>query len=415
VLARHAWSRGAHLDLFQDHQRSVDAIGDFAGPAEARRYSLFCQHAERVFRTLESTFIRDQRPSMVELILRGGLRGLPGMMTMKPFSSMWRELTRQLKDPRLQQLFGRYATYCGSSPFQASAVLLLIAHVEQRGVWSVDGGMQQLAAGCARLASELGCQIHTDTKVTELELHNGQVSGVVTDNHEHHRASAVIFNGDPSALASGLLGHPVSGATARVTPPQRSLSALTFSFFGSISGFTPDRHNVFFSPDYKREFTELFKRGQLPSNPTVYLCAQYRGAPAQNHHGLTPEPLFCLVNAPATADITDLTDQQIRQCQTSAFDRMQQCGLEIQTLSEPPVVTSPSDFQALFPGSGGALYGQASHHWKASFSRPDSRTSIPGLYLAGGATHPGPGVPMASLSGQLAAQSLLKDQGLNST
>src|SRR4029077_1375231 len=85
------------------------------------------------------------------------------------------------------------------------------------------------------------------------------------------------------------------------------------------------------------------------------------------------------------------------------------CGLQVQRRPETTQVTTPTDFHRLFPATGGALYGRSSHGWTASFQRPGARTKIPGLYLAGGSTHPGPGGPMAALGGRSAAASLLTD------
>ncbi len=91
------------------------------------------------------------------------------------------------------------------------------------------------------------------------------------------------------------------------------------------------------------------------------------------------------------------------------FGLLERCGLRVQRRPEQTVVTTPAGFDQLFPATGGALYGQTSHGWRASFARPGARTKVPGLYLAGGSAHPGPGVPMAALSGRHAAVSLLAD------
>jgi 1-hydroxycarotenoid 3,4-desaturase len=139
----------------------------------------------------------------------------------------------------------------------------------------------------------------------------------------------------------------------------------------------------------------------------VYVCAQDREGGNGEPDG--SERLLILVNAPPTGDRNPFDAPEVEQCETRTFGLLAHCGLRVERLPETTIVTTPTDFHRLYPGTGGALYGQASHGWQASFRRPGSRTRIPGLYLAGGSTHPGPGVPMAALSGRLAAASVLQD------
>ena len=122
-----------------------------------------------------------------------------------------------------------------------------------------------------------------------------------------------------------------------------------------------------------------------------------------------PERLLVLVNAPANGDRHTYDAAEIEQCAQRTFGVLERCGLQIQRQPDAMRVTTPADFNRMFPATGGALYGRSSHGWTASFQRPGARTKIPGLYLAGGSTHPGPGVPMAALSGRSAAASLLAD------
>ena len=321
---------------------------------------------------------------------------------------MWQQLGRHFADPRLQQLFGRYATYCGSSPFLAPATLMLVAHVEQDGVWLVDGGMHRVAQALAALAQRHGAVVRCGAQVETILTRAGRACGVRLADGEELAAQAVVFNGDAAALADGLLGAQASRAATRVAPARRSLSALTWNLLAPTSGFPLSRHTVFFSDDSAAEFHDIFGRGRLPAAPTVYVCAQDRADnDAIPHAG--DERLLLIVNAPASGDTRPTTAEELSRCEAQAFLQMERCGMQVHRTPEHTLVTTPQDFDRLFPATGGALYGQASHGWAASFRRPGARSRLPGLYLAGGSVHPGPGVPMAALSGRRAAASLLAD------
>lgn len=408
ILARHAWQAGEQLDLHADVRRSAQAIGEFAGAQAARGYVEFCARARRTYRALERPFMRASRPGPFSLATRAGLSGLPDLLRISPFVTLWQALGDHFSDPRLRQLFGRYATYCGSSPFQAPATLMLVAHVEQDGVWLVRGGMHRIAQALVRLAGARGARFRFDAPVREILTRDGRTCGVRLADGEELAADAVIFNGEPAALAGGLLGKDSGRATRAVPPPQRSLSALTWNLVAHSEGFELLRHTVFFSGDYPREFDDIVRRSRLPSEPTVYVCAQDRDE--TDHRNPTgPERLLLIVNAPARGDTRPFAPEEIARCESQTFRLMERCGLRLDPDPACTVRTTPHDFERLFPASGGALYGQASHGWMASFSRPGARSKLPGLYLAGGSTHPGPGVPMAALSGRQAAASALAD------
>ncbi len=402
ILARHAWDCGGRLDLYADIAQSTAAIGEFAGRRAADGFNAFAARARDIYATLDRTFMHASRPSPLGLARRLGLGGLGALWNVQPFSDLWRALGTYFEDPRLRQLFGRYATYCGASPFLAPATLMLIAHVEQSGVWYVEGGMHRLAAVVATLAERRGATLRYGCEVTQIHVRGGRVSAVELDGGERLDVDAVVCNADNDALATGRFGTAARRSVPATPAHSRSLSALTWNLLAATEGFELAHHSVFFSSDYRAEFDDIFRLRRLPRNPTIYVCAQDR----RDHAGVPPgraERLLCLVNAPPIGDTHCFETEEVESCESRVFELLERSGLQVKRRPEHTIATSPSDFDRLFPSTGGALYGPASHGWRASFRRPGSRSALPGLYLAGGSTHPGPGVPMAATSGRLAA------------
>lgn len=402
-IARHAWGPDERLDLYADQEQSAAAIGEFAGAKAAAGFRKFSKEAKRLHDALDRPFLRGSKTDPLTLGWRMGLRGLPDWMTLRAYTSLWSALGKYFPDPRLRQLFGRYTTYCGSSPFQTPATLMLIAHVEAQGVWAIDGGMSALANALEKLATDKGAVFRYGQSVTRISVRNKAAIGVELVNGERLSANKIIFNGDPAALAFGLLGRDAAPAARKVPEKSRSLSAMVWLANTKTKGFDLDHHNVFFGPDYAAEFGEI-KGGTPPSHPTAYVCALDRA----NGQPIGAERLQVIVNAPANGDRHPYSSEERKLCTSNMLERLRSCGLELESPLPHHLVT-PNEFATLFPATGGALYGRASHGWAASFLRPGSRTSIRGLYCAGGATHPGAGVPMAALSGKLASEAVLSD------
>ena len=408
IIARHAWDDGSRLDLFSDIERSAEAIAKWSTPDEAAAYRRFAAHGKAIADTVREPFLLGERPSLGGLLSTGARLGLKALAGIDAHRTMWRALCSTFRDPRLRALFGRYATYVGSSPFEAPATLNLIAHVEREGVSVVEGGMSALARAIVDLAESLGVVFRFGASARDLLVENRRAAGVVIEDADGSwdalPASAVIANADIATLASGALGEAARAACAAPSPRRRSLSAITWAMVGRTSGFDLVHHNVFFSPDYPAEHEALFGARRLPADPTVYVCAQDRVSSG------TPPPrgderLLVIVNAPADADRGPLTTEEVERCERSMFSRLAKAGLTIS--ARATAIATPASFERLAPGTGGAIYGEASHGALSALGRPSARTKLAGLFLAGGSVHPGPGVPMAALSGRTAASAAL--------
>ena len=402
VLARHFWPDGSRLDLPADPAAARDAVAAFAGAREAEAFDAFRAAARRLYEAFEAPMMRAPDPSQARLAA-AVLRRPRLALDMAPHRSLAGALAARFRDPRLRQLFGRYATYVGGDPRASPALLALIFHSEASGVWRVAGGMRALALALADLARESGARIECGDGVARLERDGGGWRAVLRSGAVR-RFDAAVFAGDPRALAEGLLGPDAAGGAPRRGVEPRSLSAEVWAFAARATGPALAHHNVFFAAEPEEEFAAI-AAGRRPAAPTLYLCAQDRGC------GTRPadlERFEIIANAaPLTARAPRQEDED--SCRRTTFQTLARFGLTFDPAPGRNARAGPEDFEALSPGSAGSLYGRSPHGLAAGLARPRARTALPGLYLAGGGAHPGAGVPMAALSGAHAAAAISMD------
>jgi len=312
------------------------------------------------------------------------------------------------EDEHVQQLFDRYATYNGSSPYQLASVYSIIPYVElASGGWYLQGGIYTLAQALGKLAHELGVCIETNCGVRRILVEHDEARGVVLDDGRVVRCDVVIANSDVVTTHRQLLSPAVRNEWL-----VRRLERLEPSCSGFVLMLGTDKHypqlshhNIFFSDDYRTEFNDLFVRRVPQQNPTIYICATSRtdASQAPEEH----ENLFVLVNAPY------LTSEVNWQREAAAYREQVLDVLtlypqaELQDLREHIVceaMLTPEDFWHKYGANRGAIYGLSSNARMAPFTRPGNRSEIHHLYFVGGSTHLGGGVPLVTLSGKIVAE-----------
>ena len=403
ILARHWWPESGPLDLFASKEKSAEAIGDFAGAASRHDFLTFTNRAARLFDGFRQPMMFNPEPKLWSLTAHV-LKNPALIFDMGVGKTLQDLLSASFSDPRLQQLFGRYATYVGGSPDRSPALLSLIWEAEARGVWCVKGGMSALARSIATLIEAKGGKIRTGAHVQSIETDSEGVTGVTLAWGETLCADQVVLNGDPRALAMGLLGPAIQRVAPVTRKRARSHSANVWSFRSSPSDFPLVHHNVFFCDPSQNEFTDI-EQGRIPRDPTLYVCAEDRG---QGTPPPTMERFEIIMNTPPLTD-RPARPEDYETCHTRTFPALQNYGLSFLPEPGPTALSTARTFETLFPGSAGSLYGQTPHGMTAALDRPTARTAIKGLYLCGGGVHPGAGVPMAALSGRHAAEAIVTD------
>ena len=279
--------------------------------------------------------------------------------------------------------------------------MALVWQAEARGVWTVKGGISSVARVIEKLAVNRGVEFIYGHRVIEIQKSNFLVNRVFLDDGTYHAVDAVVFNGDPRALATGLLGDDLRNIAGKTRNADRSLSANVWGFEANAINKNLVHHNVFFSDKINSEFYEI-EKGQIPSDPTLYICAQDR---EEANKAKKTERFEIILNAPPLSKRKP-NKEDFEICKSVTLERFKNFGLNFQVDLERKNLTTPRDFNNLFPATEGSLYGQSPDGMMATFQRPKCVTSIANLFLVGGGVHPGAGVPMATLSALLAVEEM---------
>jgi phytoene desaturase len=329
--------------------------------------------------------------------------------TIAPTKSLDQLGRQYLHDPRLRMILARYATYTGSDPRKAPAVLATVPYVEQSfGVWHLGGGVSTLSTVLGERCLERGVSLRLSADVTSITADGDGVNGVLLASGEQIPADIVVTDADAGTTYGHLLQHPRASALARETK-KATPSLAGFVLLLALRGRTPglQHHNVWFPAQYEQEFDDIFARHPKPvRDPAIYVCAPDDPAmrPDADH-----ESWFVLVNAPRHGhgepgtvdwDAPGLADSYADHVLTLLAQR----GMDVRDRILWREVRTPADLQRTARAPGGSIYGSSSNGARAAFQRPANQSPVPGLYLVGGSAHPGGGLPLVGMGAEIVAE-----------
>jgi len=318
------------------------------------------------------------------------------------------EVNKQaFKDEKLVQLFDRYATYNGSSPYQTPGIMSMIPHLEMGiGTYFPDGGMVNITNSLVALAKRQGVQFLFDTRVDKILKQNGKATGIQVGEEEIY-ADIIVSNMDVFSTYKHLL--PESDWPKKTLAQEQSSSALIF-YWGIAKAFPElSLHNILFSDDYKGEFENIFKSKTILNDPTIYINISSKSNPTDAPDGC--ENWFVMINTPG--DYGQDWDQMISEAKENIIKKIDAVlNCDIRSYIQTEDILDPRSIQSKTQSHRGALYGTASNNKFAAFLRHSNFSSkIKNLYFCGGSVHPGGGIPLCLYSAKIVSDLVAKDNG----
>ena len=403
---------GSVLDLREDVAGMATDIAAQA-PRDADGYRDFMALSRRLHGISERFFfwrsVEDLRDT---LSLGGGFdrATMRDVASLRMGATVAGTIRRRIRDPKVAQMLDHFVQYVGSSPYGSPAVLCGIAHMQTGfGVWYPMGGTRAVPAALEALARDLGVLIHTGTGVRRIVARDGRAVAVETDDGATVPVSAVVSNMDSVRTYRELVGGEPAARFARRWKREPACSGVVL-YLGLDRAYEHLLHHDFvFSRDPEEEFDFIYRRGEPAPDPTCYVAA-----PSRTEPGVAPpggEALYILVHTPYLRPRHNWT-AMLPAYRRVILDKLARCAgmadLERRIVVER--VLTPADIHERYRVLDGAIYGLASHGRFMGAFKPGNRSrDLAGLYLAGGAAHPGPGMPMVLMSGWIAADSLDRD------
>lgn len=435
ITCRYFYRDGTILNAWRDRQKMAREIARFS-LHDGMAFMRFIEHSRAIFEAAANPFLYKSLGSpldVLETFIRYVWHGeqsvegaapsshqstlserLNAVATALSTQTLDQHIRSFFEDEHICQLFDRYATYNGSSPYQVASVYSIIPYVELAdGGWYPRGGIYALARALLRLARELGVRVETKQHVRRILVEHGRACGVVLADGRVIRSDLVVTNSDVVTTYRDLLSPAVRDQQYVKRLERLEPSGSGFVLLLGTNKQYPQlsHHNIFFSNNYRAEFDDLFERNIPQRNPTVYICATTRTDPSQAPEG--HENLFILVNAPYLSAKVDW------QCDAPGYrDRILDMlakydQIDLSDIREHIVceaILTPEDFQRNYGANAGSIYGLSSNDRMAPFTRPGNRAKdIRGLYFVGGSTHPGGGVPLVILSGKIVSELIASD------
>lgn len=402
LICRYFYEDGSTINAYSDPARFANELHYKVGenPENILNY---LKKSEKVFNITNSVFLQNSIHLLRNYLRKDFLKAYLSLPAIKPFDKLNRLNRLSFSDARTIQIFDRFATYNGSSPYKTPATLMVIPHLEHNlGAFFPKGGIYSIAKALEKLALKKGVKFFFNTGVEKIITENKQVKGIIVQG-EKQAFDAVVTNSDLFYVYHDLLDR--RSLPRMWFSHDRSTSALIFYWGMNTTSPNLELHNILFSSNYPEEFDYLFRRKEIYRDPTVYIFISSKLIPTDAPEG--KENWFVMINVPEnTGQDWEKMIQKAREDIYGKIRRM--TGYYAENFIEYEQVMDPRDIESRTSSYRGSLYGNSSNSVWAAFRRhPNFMPGLKGLYLVGGSVHPGGGIPLCLSSAKIASNLII--------
>ena len=396
IACKYFWDDGHIFNAYSDSQKFIHEIHNKFNKEE-NKVEEYIFNSKKKFNLVKKIFLENSLHKISTYLSLDSVKAIFNFLQLNIFISLNSLNRRYFKDEKLIQLFNRFATYNGSSPYLTSGIMSIIQHLEHDlGVFMPRKGISDISYSLYNLATDLGVKFYFNSEIDKIIIENKSAVGV-SINKISHKADIIISNMDINLTYDRLLkGYKKPFFIKNYQP---SSSAVVFYWNMNKSFSNINVHNIIFSKDQKKEFDYIFNKKSIYDDPTIYICSTSKIVKEDAPTGC--ENWFILINSPFDSG---QDWKKIKKTLRNNIIKKISSTLKIDIKSNivGEKILTPVDIETETLSKFGSLYGSSSNSLKSAFIRhPNFSRKTNNLYFCGGSVHPGGGIPLCLNSAKI--------------
>ena len=399
IACKYFWCDGLTFNAYSNNQKFLNEVNKNFNNKENKVKSYLIKSKNK-FNLVKRIFLEKSLHKFSTYLSFDAIKAIFNILQLNIFITLDSLNKRYFRDKKLIQLFNRFATYNGSSPYLTSGIMSIIQHLEHDlGVFMPKKGISDISYSLHNLAIDLGVKFYFNSEIDQILIKDKSAVGVVI-NKIHHKADIIISNMDVNLTYDRLLKGLKKPFFIKNYQPSSSAVVFYWNMNKSFSGINV--HNIIFSKDQKKEFDYIFNKKSIYNDPTVYICSTSKIVKEDAPDGC--ENWFILINSPFDkGQDWEIIKKELRNNIIKKINTTLKVNVENNIINEK--ILTPVDIETETLSKFGSLYGSSSNSLQSAFVRhPNFSKNINNLYFCGGSVHPGGGIPLCLNSAKIVSE-----------